>query len=128
MHRRLRVAAATAAFVVAGAAAALAADRLAIVAIGTPGGPALTTAAAGVSVWQVTAGSVNYGTFTQLPTSATETNVPVTLSGTDIDEGHLTALPDGGGVRGDGDVHAVHDRAVARAGGGTSGNAPTFAW
>jgi hypothetical protein len=103
VHRRLRFTAvhATAAFIAGAALAAAAAtparaaDRLAVVAVGTPGGPPLTSAATAVSLLQVTAGQTGYASFTTLPASASATNVPVTLSGTNIDEGHLTVAPDG---------------------------------
>ncbi|MDA0160590.1 hypothetical protein OM076_09970 [Solirubrobacter ginsenosidimutans] len=90
MSRVLRTVLLAGALSVTGVASAHAAtpDRIAVVAVGTPGGPALTAAAAPVSILQVVAGGDGYGSFTKLPND-------VTLSGTEQMEGHLTASPDG---------------------------------
>jgi hypothetical protein len=86
---RLAVPLLSAAVLVTAAAPALAdPDRLAILTIGTPGGPALTDAAAPVSILQVSTDYLGYGSWTTLPSD-------FTLSGVTRDEGHLTVTPDG---------------------------------
>jgi len=64
------------------------ADRLAVLALGTPGGPQLTDAAAPVSIMQVDTAYSGLGSWIKLPAS-------LTITGNTIDEGHLTAAPDG---------------------------------
>ncbi len=86
LNRSVRCACAALLAAAALAAPAQAETRVAVAAVGTPGGPALTAAAAPVSLWQVALGAPSYGSFAKLP---------ITLTGDARDEGKLAAAPDG---------------------------------
>ena len=105
-------------------ASAHAADRLAVLTIGTPGGPALSDAAAPVSVLQVSPDYSGFGSFTKLPSDSA-------LSGRTNEKGHLTVTPAAVADRGRlpsarGDAPGAVDEDSTS--GSSPGSRPTAAW